>query len=374
MRIGIEAQRIFRPKKHGMDIVVLEVIKQLQKIESEHEYIVFVKDDEDNNCLQESHNVKIVKVAGKTYVDWEQISLPKAVKKHKIDLLHCTSNTAPFFVKVPTVITLHDIIYLEKIEFTGTAYQNFGNVYRKYNVPSVIRKCKKVITVSEYEKERIIDHLKQPSDKVVVAYNGLSDAFKVYDDAILEPYRAEKNLPKKYIFSLGNQAPKKNMKGSIKAYLNYLEKSNEKLPLVIVECTSEFLDSTLKEFNALQKRDYFHLTGYTPHAQLPYLYNLAHIYLYPSYRESFGIPILEGNACGVPVITSNTSSMPEVSGGSTLLINPNNIDEITNALLQIEQDESLRAGLIEKGLRNAAKFTWKNTALKTLEIYNEVLK
>ncbi|MFY0673458.1 MAG: glycosyltransferase family 4 protein [Bacteroidia bacterium] len=374
MRIGIEAQRIFRTKKHGMDIVVLEVIKQLQKLDSKHEFVIFVKDDEDDKCLQESDNTKIVKVSGKTYVDWEQISLPRAVKREKVDLLHCTSNTAPFFVSVPTVITLHDIIYLEKIEFTGTAYQNFGNVYRKYNVPSVIRKCKKVITVSEYERERIVDHLKQPEEKVIVAYNGLSSAFKVYDELDLQKYREEKGLPEKYIFSLGNQAPKKNMKGSIKAYLDYLERSDDKLPLVIVECTNEFLDSVLTEFNAEDKRNYFHLTGYTPHAQLPYLYNLAHTYLYPSYRESFGIPILEGNACGVPVITSNTSSMPEVSGGSTLLIDPNNLSDITNALLRLEQDTGLRAELIEKGLKNAAKFTWKNTALKTLEIYNEVLR
>ena len=373
MKIGIEAQRIFRPKKHGMDIVVLEVIKQLQKIESEHQYVVFVKEDEDNECLKETKKTKIVKVPGKTYIDWEQFSLPRAVKREGVDLLHCTSNTAPFFVNVPTVVTLHDIIYLEKIEFTGTAYQNFGNVYRKFNVPSIIKKCKKVITVSEYEKERIVDHLKTPEDKVVVAYNGLSAAFKVYDKESLNQFRKDHGLPEKYIVSLGNQAPKKNMKGSIKAYLDYLEKSTNKLPLVLVECTNEFLNEVLAEFGAKDKKKYFFLTGYTPHAQLPYLYNLADIFLYPSYRESFGIPILEGNACGVPVITSNTSSMPEVSGGSTLLINPNNTAEITDALLKLDEDVELREQLIRKGLENALKFTWENTALKTIDIYNEVL-
>jgi len=189
MRIGIEAQRIFRPKKHGMDIVVLEVIKQLQQIKSNFEFVVFVKDDEDSACLQESDNVKIIKVKGKTYVDWEQIGLPKAVKAANIDLLHCTSNTAPFFVKVPTVITLHDIIYLENIEFTGTAYQNFGNVYRKFNVPSVVRKAQKIITVSEYEKKRILEHLHLPNHKVEVVYNGLSSAFKIYEISELENYK-----------------------------------------------------------------------------------------------------------------------------------------------------------------------------------------
>lgn len=374
MRIGIEAQRIFRPKKHGMDIVVLEVLKQLQQLESEHEFVVFVKGDTDDSCLKPSKNMEIVKVPGKMYVDWEQWSLPRAVKKAHVDLLHCTSNTAPFFVSVPTVVTLHDIIYLEKLQFTGTAYQNFGNVYRRLNVPTIIRNCEKVITVSEYEKARIVERLSLDDDKVKVVYNGLSSAFRVYELKEVETARTERNLPKNFILSLGNQAPKKNMKGSIKAYLEYRKQSTNPLPLVLVECTKTYLDQALAEFGASDQLENIHLTGYIPHQQLPLLYNMCDIFLYPSLRESFGIPILEANACGAPVITSNTSSMPEVSGGSTLLTNPFELSEITNALLRLESDRSLRETLIEKGLENARKFTWKNTALQTLDIYKESLK
>lgn len=374
MRIGIEAQRIFRPKKHGMDIVVLEVLKQLQQIESKHQFVVFVKDDTDSTCLQASANMEIVKLPGKTYVDWEQWSLPKAVRKSGVDLLHCTSNTAPFAVSVPTVITLHDIIYLEKLQFTGTAYQNFGNVYRRFNVPSIIRRCEKVITVSEYEKERIVERLDLKEDKVQVVYNGLSSAFKVHEKSVVEKAREERSLPPKFILSLGNQAPKKNMKGSIKAYLEYRKQSANPLPFVLVECTKSYLEQTLSEFNASDALEHIHLTGYIPHHQLPLLYNMCHTFLYPSFRESFGIPILEASACGVPVITSNTSSMPEVSGGSTLLTNPHELAEITEALLRLDSDAELRSTLIEKGLENASMFTWKNTALQTLDIYKEVLK
>lgn len=374
MRIGIEAQRIFRPKKHGMDIVVLEVLKQLQSANGNDEFVVFVKDDSDACCLPTAPNMEIVKVPGKTYVDWEQWSLPKAVKKAGVDLLHCTSNTAPFSVSVPTIVTLHDIIYLEKLQFTGTAYQNFGNVYRRFNVPSIIRQAERVITVSEYEKERIVDRLQLDDEKVQVVYNGLSDSFKRYTDAEVEAARIKRQLPEKFILSLGNQAPKKNMKGSIKAYLDYRNKGENPLPLVLVECTEAFLHQTLSEFNAQSEKEHIHLTGYIPHAELPLLYNMCHTFLYPSLRESFGIPILEANACGAPVITSNTSSMPEVSGGSTLLTNPFNLEEITNALVQLDTNESLRNSLIAKGLENARRFTWKNTAQQTLDIYKEALK
>jgi len=374
MRIGIEAQRIFRPKKHGMDIVVLEVLKQLQEINSSDEFVVFVKDDADAACLSSTPNMQIVKVPGKTYVDWEQWSLPKAVRNAGVELLHCTSNTAPFSVPVPTVVTLHDIIYLEKLQFTGTAYQNFGNVYRRFNVPSIIKRSERVITVSEYEKARIVEHLNLDDDRVQVVYNGLSDSFKVYNEIEVEKARSKRQLPSQFILSLGNQAPKKNMKGSIKAYLDYRKKSESPLPLVLVECTETFLQQTLNEFSAGTEREHIHLTGYIPHAELPLLYNMCSTFLYPSLRESFGIPILEANACGVPVITSNTSSMPEVSGGSTLLTDPFKPEEITQALLHIETDKTLRSTLVSKGLENARKFTWRNTALQTLDIYKEALK
>ena len=113
MRIGIEAQRIFRPKKHGMDIVALEFIKAMMKVDKQNDYFVFVKPDEDK-CLNSGANFKVVELPGKTYIDWEQISLPKAVKKYDIEILHCTSNTAPSNPGVPLVLLLHDVIYLEK--------------------------------------------------------------------------------------------------------------------------------------------------------------------------------------------------------------------------------------------------------------------
>ena len=112
MKIAIEAQRIFRSNKHGMDFVALESIRELQKIDKENEYYIFVSPGNDR-CLEETPNMHIIEVNCSTYPLWEQIALPRAVAKIKADLLHCTSNTAPIYCPVPLILTLHDIIFLE---------------------------------------------------------------------------------------------------------------------------------------------------------------------------------------------------------------------------------------------------------------------
>lgn len=112
MKIAIEAQRIFRPNKHGMDFVVLETVRELQKIDKENEYFIFVSPGTDH-CLGETDNVHIIEVKCPTYPLWEQWALPRAINKCKPDLLHCTSNTAPLRIQVPLILTLHDIIFGE---------------------------------------------------------------------------------------------------------------------------------------------------------------------------------------------------------------------------------------------------------------------
>ncbi|MBO9571065.1 MAG: hypothetical protein J7497_02480, partial [Chitinophagaceae bacterium] len=139
MVIAIEAQRLFRRHKHGMDVVAFELIKQLQQLDKKNEYIILAAKGPDENCIKNTGNFNRQIVSGFTYADWEQISLPIALKKIKPDILHCTANTAPFFCASPLILTLHDIIFLEETNFKGSAYQNFGNMYRWFVVPKAIR-------------------------------------------------------------------------------------------------------------------------------------------------------------------------------------------------------------------------------------------
>lgn len=379
MKIGIEAQRIFRKKKHGMDMVALELIRNLQQIDTVNEYVVFVRPDEDNTVIEETPNFKIVELSGGSYPVWEQIALPRAAEKYGCDVLHCTSNTAPLFCKVPLVITLHDIIYMESSAWSiitgkGSNYQKFGNVYRRLLVPALMKKAKKIITVSDFEKKCISDFFKMRDDnRLVTVYNGVSTYFKpVTDAAQLAAVKEKYKLPDHFFFFLGNTHPKKNTAGTLKAFSDFLKNTQSDVKLVMIDYDRAELEKLLASINAPSLIEKIVLTGYINNQDLPAIYSLSELFLYPSLRESFGIPIIEAMASGAPVITSNTSSMPEVSGKAALLVNPFEPAEITAAIESIYNSRQLREQLITAGLTQAAKFSWKAMAKDVLHIYNEM--
>ncbi|MCC7318463.1 MAG: glycosyltransferase family 4 protein [Bacteroidales bacterium] len=378
MKIGIEGQRLFRVKKHGMDMVALELIKNLQAIDTTNEYFIFVKPDEDTSCLTPSPNFHIIELAGGSYPSWEQFALPRAAKKYGCEILHCTSNTAPVFCDIPLVVTLHDIIYLESVSILkkgGTWYQKMGNMYRRMVVPRVVKKSKKIITVSKFERNRIKQFFgfSEQDQRLVAIYNGVSEHFvPITDPAERDRVKKKYALPDRYAFFLGNTDPKKNTKGVLQAFSKYLQEGNIPLTLVMLDYEKNALSALLNEIGAPELINNIHLTGYVVNTDLPAIYSQADVFLYPSLRESFGIPMLEAMRCGVPVITSNTSSMPEVSGNAALIIDPFKPDEIVDAMKKIMTDQQLRNNLIEKGLEQSAKFSWRNMAHEVLELYNSI--
>lgn len=380
MIIGIEGQRLFRKKKHGMDMVALELIKNLQRIDQTNEYIIFVKPDEDNSCIPPAPNFKIIELYSKLgYPGWEQWELPRAAYREGCDVLHCTSNTGPIFSKVPLVTTLHDIIYLESISIfkkEGTWYQKLGNMYRRYFVPPVIKKSKKVITVSNYEKNRIDKYFGFNDARLQTIYNGVGEHFKkVTDTKELAQVGIEFNLPEKFFFFLGNTDPKKNTIGVLRAFAFFNQDYHNQYKLVMLDYDENELNRILESIGYPELRAQIQLLGYVPNVQLPAIINQCSIFLYPSLRESFGIPILEGMACGVPVITSNTSSMPEVAGeDAAFIIDPFKPKEIANAMQTLVEDELLTNVLIERGIARAKHFSWETMAKNVLELYEEVVE
>ena len=379
MKIGIEGQRLFRSKKHGMDMVALELIRNLQKIDQKNEYILFIKPDEDDSCLKESANFQIVRLEGGFYPLWEQIALPKAAKATGCQILHCTSNTAPVNTSIPLVVTLHDIIYMESsyckiLGSSGTTYQKFGNAYRRMIVPKVVKKSKKIITVSHFEKDRIGEFFGMKGDpRLTAVYNGVSEHFKpVTDKETLLRVKQKYHLPDHYFFFLGNTDPKKNTRGTLKAYSDFLKQQGGDMRLVMLDYDRVELEKLLVEIDDRNLIDRIILTGYVVNTDLPAIYSQSELFLYPSLRESFGIPMLEAMACGVPVITSNTSSMPEVSGDAALLVDPFDVTQITQGMITLLNNAEMRNKLIEKGFSQASKFTWQAMAEKVLEIYSSI--
>ena len=371
MKIAIEAQRIFRPNKHGMDFVALETIRELQKIDHENEYFIFVSPGPDHG-LNESDNMDIVALRGPSYPLWEQVALPRAVARVRPDLLHCTSNTAPVKCPVPLVLTLHDIIFLEKRQSSSRSlYQEMGWHYRRLVVPRILSECRKIITVSNFECNRIREALNLPKDRLTAVYNGYSPHFRQMPPA---PEIVHKYVPSDdYLFFLGNTDPKKNTPRVLKAYGLYLRQSKHKRPLLIADLKEEAIDGILSAEGIKEVKPYLSFPGYIPNADLAALYNGAFAFLYPSLRESFGIPMLESMACGTPVIAGNTSAMPEIAGEGALLADPLDENDIARKILLLEEDDTFYQQQVDYGLERVKLFSWRKSAEALLKIYKEII-
>ena len=372
MRIGIEAQRVFRKNKHGMDYVVLQEIKELQMMDTKNEYFVFVAPGEDR-CLEDSKNVHIIEIGGNFYPLWEQFTLPRAAKELDLDILHCTSSTAPIKCKIPLILTLHDIIFLEPRDKNNKSlYQNMGWLYRRLVVPKILKKCKKIITVSNFEKQNIMTKLGIPEDRMAMIYNGYNDWFRPAQD-IQYTYQKYIDNPG-YFFFLGNTDPKKNTERTLIAYSKYLEESDVKRKLLMADLDHDYLNGIIERNHIENIRKNVVMPGYIVNQDLPDIYNSAFAFLYTSLRESFGIPLLEAMACGTPVITSNTSSMPEIGGPNAILINPENPEEIAEMMLKLENEDIFYRKQEQVGLERAKLFSWRHTAEQLLEVYDHVYK
>ena len=370
MKIGIEAQRIFRNNKHGMDYVVLQEILQLQQMDHQNEYYIFVKPGPDR-CVEDSRKVHVIEIDTPSYPLWEQYALPKAAREIGVDILHCTSNTAPIRCKIPLVLTLHDIIFLEpRDKQNKSLYQNMGWLYRRLVVPRILHKCKRIITVSEFEKNNIINKLHIPERHMAMIYNGFNEWFKPVDDVdeVYKRYMPEKG----FLFFLGNTDPKKNTERTLVAYSRYLERSEVKRPLLMADLDKDYLNGIISRNHIENIREKIFMPGYIQNKDLPYIYNSAFAFLYTSLRESFGIPLLEAMACGTPVITSNTSSMPEIGGINAILVNPESADEIADMLIKLENDPMFYQEKKEWGMERAELFSWRKTAEQLLDLYQEV--
>lgn len=372
MKIGIEAQRIFRRDKHGMDFVILEVLRELQAIDLANEYYVFVAPGEDV-CLESTERMHVIPLKCPTYPLWEQWALPHAARRYGVDLLHCTSNTAPLFHAMPLVLTLHDIIFLEPRQHGSKSwYQEMGWYYRRLVVPRILPHCQRIITVSQFERERIIQALHLPAGKVTAVHNGYNTHFRLLPHTDQDTLR--RYIPTDdFLFFLGNTDPKKNAGRVLQAYALYLEKSAAKRPLLIADLKEAHIDDLLRRNGIGHIKPHLWFPGYIANADLVSIYNACFAFLYPSLRESFGIPLLEAMACGRPVITSNLSALPEIAGPDAILVDPYRPEEIAERLLMLEADKQYYRAQQAYGLERVSRFTWRQTAEQYLELYRQML-
>jgi len=375
----IEAQRLFRKQKHGMDVVALELLQRLKKVETGYGITVLVKEDEDH-CLTKNSNLLVQTLKSAFYPLWEQWILPRFIRLQKNCVLHCTGNTAPVWGSMPLLVTIHDLIFLEQNYLFkkdgGSLYQRFGNVYRSMVVPIVAKRAKHIITVSEFQRQVIIKRLNVSPAKVSVVYNGADERFfeaiaPVRIQAVGKKYGID-GFP--YIFFLANTEPRKNTAGVLKAFALFCKQYPEyNHKLVIKGLSTDQLEKKIVACGAGEYAHRIHRVGYIDYTDLPVLYQGATMLWFPSLSEGFGLPLVEAMAGGTPVITSNMSVMPEIAGEAALYVNPLIPEQLVAQSVVLLTNFPLRNKLIESGKSRAGQFTWANSIKSLMEVYEKMM-
>jgi O-antigen biosynthesis alpha-1,3-mannosyltransferase len=292
----------------------------------------------------------------------------------KADIFHC-----PDFLIAPTlnnriILTIHDLAFIRFPQF------NFEWFVKKYTkeVTKNARVAKRIIAVSYSTKNDIVELLKINPGKVDVVHEAADEVFRKLTESE-KNYNLQKkyNISKRFILSVGTIEPRKNYVTLIKAF-NRLKRDKPQsydsdLQLVIVGRTGWMSEAAADEYNQSPFKDDIILAGRLSDAELLQMYNLAQLLVYPSIFEGFGLPVIEAMQCGLPVIASNSSSIPELVNDKKLLFNPADEGDILDKINMVLGNERLKDELSEKVLKNAAKFSWKNTAQKTLEVYRQIL-
>ena len=306
-----------------------------------------------------SYTVRFLRIFNENYY------LPNCLNHNKYDLYHSPNYVLPFIINTPSVVTVHDLITLYFPKFC----QRESVLYFKLFLHRSIKKADKIITVSETVKKDIISRFKISDDKVVVTPLGVSNIFKrTINTNVISKY----SISNKYILFVGNIEPKKNLVRLIKAFYKLVNTNNFSHKLVIAGKKGWKYQEVFSTVLKLKLQDKVIFTGYVPEIDLPVLYSMADLFVFPSIYEGFGIPPLESMACETPVLISYTGALPETTGGNGLMINPYNIDDITDGMHKLLTDDFLRRNCIENGKNWVKRFTWERVARKTLEVYEEI--
>ena len=370
MRIGIDSTPL--PENPvGAGIYIIQLIRALDKLNEEHELVIFAHPKgRERIDLPQSPKLEWVVVNEKSpaiRLLWEQTTLPILAKRQRIDLLHSLHYTSPLALPCKSIVTFHDMTFFLFPEL----HTHVKKLFFPFAIRMSAHRAVKLIAVSESTRRDSMRILNIPPDKIITAPNGISNKFcTISNQEILKECRRKFNLPQEFILYVGLLEPRKNLPLLLTA-CKKLSRIADPPPLVVVGRKGWGQEEIEKQLDDLDITEKVLFTGYVPDTDLPIVYNLATVFVYPSIYEGFGFPPLEAMACGTPVITTAVSSMPEHVGKAGILVPPNDEEALVQAMQQIIENKALQNRLSFEGRQQAAKFTWDQTAKITLEVYNQ---
>jgi glycosyltransferase involved in cell wall biosynthesis len=351
----------------GIGQYILRLTEALAEMDQKNDFIL-LQSRKHKRAIIEQGNFKRALLWTPSHHRLEQWTLPLEIYPLGLDVLHSPDFIPPFRRNFKSVITVHDLAFLFYPNFlTKESARYYGQI------DQAVRDSDHIIAVSKSTKRDIIHCLGVPEDKITVIYEAAHPIYRPLDDErLLHQMREKYHLPDDFILFVSTIEPRKNVPTLLRAYRQLLDCYKRSEALVLAGARGWLSDEVLAVVEELGLEDDTLFLGRVPGEDLLYLYNAARLLVHPAVYEGFGLPPLEAMACGTPVVVSNVSSLPEVVGDAALLVDPENVSELTVAIWRLLTDEDLRADMREKGLKRAARFSWNKAARETLAVYLKV--
>lgn len=353
----------------GIHRYIRALLEHLPRV-SQHRFTAYLGDPQADDVTWPGIDARLAPfptVSPPARVLWEQLFQPAHLLREDVGLLHGLAYALPLICPTRSVVTVHDLSFF----LYPQVFNRANRLYLKLMTRLAVQRADAVIAVSEHTRQDVIRLLDAPAGHVHAVPNGIDSDFYPLPEHEVQSFQARHQLPERFILCVSTIEPRKNLTTLIRAYAALGEVEHT---LVIGGGRGWQYESVFALAEELGLEDRVWFPGFIRHEELPYWYNTADVFVFPSIYEGFGLPPLEAMACGTPVVASNASSLPEVVGSAGQLVDPTDVNALADAIHRVITDNALAASMAEQGLSRADRFSWQAAAERTAAVYDSVLE
>ncbi len=386
MIIGIDASRALRAKRTGTERYALEIIRHLLALPeaSRYQWRLYVDETPPAGTFAGAatpvaRQVDVTVQLLPRQRLWTHRALARELRRQPPDLLFVPAHVLPFLLPAPwpgsalppSVVTIHDLGY----HAFPQAHSHFQRLYLPLSTRWSAWAASAIVAVSSATATDLQRFYGTARAKITVVHEAPTPALQRSGGGavLVDQVRARYQLPPVYGLYVGTLQPRKNLPRLLQAYAQLRQRQAIGWPLVLAGAPGQQAAALIALAQTLGIADAVHFLGYVEEAELVALYRGAHLFLFPSLFEGFGLPLLEAQSYGVPVMAANNSSLPEIAGDAALLVDPTDVDALADAMVRLSADEALRQQLIAAGHENVKRFSWAKAARETLTVFEKVL-
>jgi glycosyltransferase involved in cell wall biosynthesis len=365
MRFSVDAHAI-GCHLTGNEVYIRNLLHEFARLDEGNELIAYISKQGVETALPDRIQTRQVSMNPYKRLG---LDLPQHLRRDRPDLLH-VQYTGPVFSATPLVVSVHDVSYLEYPQY----FTRFRSLQLRLTVRRTLERAARVLTPSEFSRRAILRHYRLDEEKVVAVPNAVAHQFRPVEREVARASIQRKfGIRRPFVLTVGDLQPRKNHLGLLRAFEDLLRAGPQiQHDLVFVGKETWYSRELHRAVNQSALRDRVHFTGFVEDADLVEFYGACDLFVFPSFYEGFGLPILEAMACGRAVACSRLTAMPEVADAAGILFDPGSKEEIARAMLDILLDPELRARLERLGMQRAAAFSWEKSAARTLQVYHDV--